>query len=352
MFNKNINLNIFLFFITFSLLFCIDNKINKIYSSLTSISLEELYKTFYNDKMRNIISSSIEGMKTYVYSDIILSPPEVNYYPKFNTTEELTKIDVSRDRPFYEFYRDYKRTLNGIKDINLIVLAEQIYSSTIIDFSKYSVCLPFQFRLDYDENNEIKLFISEFPECSAFYDISVHNFIKNNVNHTLISINDFDPFEFIQNFGKDFYDTKNPHARFSLMLRNIHCFFLNMIPLKEEELSGLQLNWGESEHDKLILDFHVVKPENLFDDNELGLLDLKEFDMFFKQEMKNKDGFGNVFEIKNNFLKSKNIYNNVNSIDDGESIKWDYESDNLGLKCKVDNSNKLNIFLQTSFNEK
>ena len=225
MVNININLNIFLFFISLSLLFCINIKNSKIHSSLTSISLEELYKTFYKDDMRTIISASIEGMKTYVYSDIILSPPEVNYYPKFNTTEELTKIDVSRDRPFYEFYRDCKRTLNGIKDINLIVLTEQIYSSTIIDFSKYSVCLPFQFRLDYDENNEIKLFISEFPDCSAFYDIAVQNFIKNHVNHTLKSINDFDPFEFIQNFGKDFYDTKNPHARFSVMLRNIHCFF-------------------------------------------------------------------------------------------------------------------------------
>ena len=301
--------------------------------------------------MNTIISSSIEIMKTYVYSDIILIPPEEDYYPKLNITEELNKMNITYYRPFYEFYRDYRKTMNLIKDINLLVLGEEIKSIENIQFSKYSACLPFKFRMDYDENNDIKIFISEFTDCISFYDQEIKEFIKDHVNISLISINDIDPFDYIQNFGKDYYDTRNPHGRFSLMLRNIHCFFLNMIPLNKEELSGLKLIFGESEKDILKLDYYIIKPNEIFGENELKLIDIKDFDEYFKQEMKGKQGFGNIFEIKNKFLKSKNLYNNNNLKEKEEDIKWDYESDNKGLKCKADSANQLNIFLQTSFQE-
>ena len=48
-------------------------------------------------------------------------------------------------------------------------------------------------------------------------------------------------------------------------------------------------------------------------------------------------------------MKTKNLYNNIQ--DNKNNIKWDYESDNKGLKCKVDSENQLNIFLQNSFEE-
>ena len=260
---KNFNTNIILFISLFSLSLNIETQ--NAYSSLDAISLDELYQNFEANKISEIILASIEGMKTYVYSDIILSPPDETYYPKINITEELMNINTLTDRPFYEFYREYRKALNKIKDINLLVLPEKInLENNIIDFSKYSACLPFKFRMDYDDYNETKIFIKDFPYCSNYYDKNIKDFILNHENVSLVSINGINPFDFIQNFGKDFYDTKNPHARFTMMLRNIHCFFLNMIPLNADELSGINFSFGGSHDEKLIWDYYVIKTENLF----------------------------------------------------------------------------------------
>ena len=101
---------------------------------------------------------------------IIKNPPSEDYYPKLNIIEELNKIDTSNSRPFYDFYREYRKTMNLIKDINLLILGEEFTGSEIIiQFSLYSVCLPFKFEMDYDKNQEVKLFISEFSNCIGFY---------------------------------------------------------------------------------------------------------------------------------------------------------------------------------------
>ena len=332
---KNLNLVVILIITTFSLSLSLDIDIIEAYSSQNSESLDELYDYFEPYKMNEILSASMEGMKTYVYSDILLSPPDDEYYPKLNITEELMKINVSIHRPFYEFYREYKRTLNKIKDIQLLVLPENLtLEHSYIEFSKYAVCLPFRFRMEYDENKNIKLFIKDFPSCSEYYDHSVKDFIASHENISLVSINDTDPFDFIQNFGKEFYDMKNPHARFSLMLRNIHIFYLNMIPLDMNETSNINFSFGEDEEDNLSISYHIIKPNNIFNEKEVNLIDKKEFDEFFEQEMKSKQGFGNIFEIKNKFLNIKNIYKNINSEKNEDEIEWNYKSD--GLYCKVD----------------
>ena len=180
---KNFNKNIILFISLSSLLLSLNIETRKTHPSLNVISLDELYKNFEANKMSEIILASIEGMKTYVYSDIILSPPDETYYPKINITEELMNINTSIDKPFYEFYREYRKALNKIRDINLLVLPEKInLENNIIDFSKYSVCLPFKFRMDYDEYNETKIFIKDFPYCSVNYDKNIKNFIINHEN--------------------------------------------------------------------------------------------------------------------------------------------------------------------------
>ena len=328
---------LFLIFLSkFSLLITIkpENNEHK-YSSVTEISLDKLYENFSSYRMSEIIQASIELMKIYVYSDIIQNPPNENYYPKINITEELIKINTSEDRPFYDFYREYKKTLNKLKDINLILSPEKVpLLNNTINFTQYIACLPFQLRMDYDENNEIKIFIKDFPYCREKYNKSIQNFIIRHENDSLVSINNQDPFEFIQNFGKEFYDTKNPHARFSFMLRNIHLFFLFLIPLNKEELSMINFSFGENEEDNINLDYYIFKDNDIFD----------------KNEMKNRQGFGNFFEINNNFMKLSNLNNSNNSdIISENEIEWDYISS--GMFCKVDEKNELNIFLLKNFDE-
>ena len=340
--------NICLLLSVFSLLFCYQNELVSLNNG--EQTLEELYKNYDKHYMEELINLSKEGLKTYVYSDIIQNPPqnEDNYYPKLNIDSELSNINILNERPFYDFYRDYKKALNKIKDINLLVLPETIdINGNKIDFSKYAACLPFYLRMDHDENNETKIYIKEYTVCSGFYEQNVKDFIKNHENVPLIEINSMDVFEFIHNFGKDFYDTRNPHARFNLILRNFHSFYLNMIPFNVDEISDLNFTFGYNETENLCLSYYIIKPDNLFDEKESKEINKDEFDEFFKKEMNNSKGLGNILEIKNKFLASKNIYTNLD--ENAESIEWNYNSPNGGLKCRVDEKNYLNVFLLTSF---
>ena len=184
--------------LAFCLLFCFAH--GKIFLTFDNDSLSELYENLSSKAMNEIIDASIQALEAYVYSDIILNPPNDTLYPKVNITKELLNITTSEDRAFYDFYRDYKKTLNKIKDKNLMILPDTINLGEEIHISQYQICLPFSLRMDYDENKEIRIFIKEYPDCSNYYNESERNWIKKHENIFLDKINGEDAFEFIQNF--------------------------------------------------------------------------------------------------------------------------------------------------------
>ena len=74
--------------------------------------IPELYKNVTPDYMREVIGNMSFFLDSFVYYDILQNPPSPYDDIKVNITEEFEKIDVSQERPFYEYYRDIKKTLS------------------------------------------------------------------------------------------------------------------------------------------------------------------------------------------------------------------------------------------------
>ena len=128
---------------------------------------------------------------------------------KVDLLEGFNSISTDENRPFYEFYRDIKTALGKSRDGSLDILGGKVFlGNEEIKFEEYIICLPFKLYLDYDENNEVKMYMKEFPECSKYYDESVRTAIQKNLNKPIDYINGTDSFEFIMNHGRELYNMK------------------------------------------------------------------------------------------------------------------------------------------------
>ena len=311
------------------------------YSTDSPNSIEELNEKVNSTYMKDVISDLQSIIDSYVYSDISQNPPNIGYHVKVNLKEVLSNIDTSKDRAFYEFYRDIRRALNKVGDFQLDIISKEIsFGKGIINFSQYALCLPFKLHLEKNQDKEVKIYVEEYSECSSFYENDVIEFIKSHKTIYLDKINDVDAFTYIQKFGNDFYGVKNFHAQFSYYIRNFHCFYLNKIPLSQQEIDSITFSFEDN--NSLTIKYHIIKPENLFNENEKNVINKDEFDIYFSN-IKNK----NIFDIKTEFLKSKNMLEVDSELN--ELIKWDYETKNGEFKCRADEQNKLNVFYQNSF---
>ena len=124
-------------------------------------------------------------------------------------------------------------------------------------------------------------------------------------------INDIDPFEYIQNWSK-YKKTKNIHAQFTYIIDKISDFNLNEFPV---DFSDIILNEYEFEDNK-ILRTNYGNREN-----------------------------PNIVESDSNVLKK------AFKMKEEEIIHWDiyHEEDDGLFKCRVDNKNKVNVLVQTTF---
>ena len=292
--------------------------------------------------MKDVISDLQSIIDSYAYLDISQNPPNLGYHAKVNLKEVLQNIDTSNDRAFYEFYRDIRRALNKVGDFQLDIVSKEIsFGKGIINFSQYTLCLSFKLHLEKFQNKEVKIYVEEYSECSCFYENDIIEFIKSHKTIYLDKINNFDAFTYIQKFGNDFYGVKNFHAQFSYYIKNSHFFYSNKIPLSQQDIDSITFSFENN--NSLTIKYHIIKPENLFNENEKSVINKDEFDIYFSN-IKNK----NIFDIKIEFLKSKNIFK-VDSELKSEMMKWDYEAKSGEFKSRADEQNKLNVLHQNSF---
>ena len=258
--------------------------------------LEKLYQLVNESYMENVISNFTSLLEGYVYLDITKNPPN-GFHEKIDLIEELKKINITTERPFYEFYRDIKRVISKVKDLHL----QQIPNFN--DFANYYACIPFSFYIDLDENNEYQLYMKNYLSCPPYADENITNFINRAINEKIkISlINNEDPFDFLQNIGTEYFRLKNEHSYFSAIMAYISTFPLYIVPLNEEELNiNITLFDGQSQNIS-----------------------------FF------------IFNLPN-------LQKNPNSINLGDSnLDWNYTSKEF--KCRVDEINHMNVFYQNTF---
>ena len=225
--------------------------------------------------------------------------------------------------------------------------------------------LPLSLYVDKDtnDNNKIKIYIKYSPNYSKFYINEVNNYLqtKSEEKIPIKLINGLDPFEYIQNWGWNYYGLRSPHGQFSKNIQLLNEFYLILYPLLPEELNvKFEFESSNDKKDFIILDYFVIFPDiqtlnelNGFNQKLLQNIKEEEFKQFFTEEMKkyvNNINIPNIFKMYDNFLEKKGTFRE--NVKNG-GLQWNFEinslDNNIGIKCRCDEKNKVNVFLQQSF---
>jgi len=169
-------------------------------------TMNEPINLYYRD---NIIKYLKKLIDYYVYTDIAQVPPEIDgllnyHHEKINLKEELEKIGNTKYDKYYEFYQDVQQVLTATRDLHFSVIAQNFpnyksYHHKIL-FMNIITFLPFNFTIKWYDG-DYRLFIKP-NEFINNYNLNIQNFINSHENIPLKTINDADPFDYIQNWSK------------------------------------------------------------------------------------------------------------------------------------------------------
>ena len=289
------------------------------------------------EKSKMMIDLLNELFDIYVYTDIAQNPPKIPGFTheKINLTQKLNEIDFGddeNDRCLYELYQDLKRLTCLTKDLH--------FNFKFREFEQYIVYLPFTFIIKKPQNeNKFRVFIEKNKNFQFLDDEKEKEFIESHLDIPLKKINDIDPFDYIQNWSQ-YLSAKNIHAQFTFIIDKIQEFRLSDFPV-----DILNLTSNEYEFD----DNQILKINYIFYKNNDN-----EFDAYLMNIIKkNKNKFlfemPSLGEIKENFLILKGKKQKLKI---EEKLNWNFKivDENSYLKCRVDTINKVNVFVQSSFN--
>ena len=283
-----------------------------------------------------------------MFLDIIKNPPAPEGHPDYvhkpvHLIETLNSINRT-DRKFYDFYQEIRKDLAAPRNLQLRIYG--LFSTKNTKISYMTACLPFSFYVDKDSNNKARLFIKYFDDCAQFFDEEIRNITREKADKkiALEKINDKDPFDYIQEWGRIYQGLKSPHGHFTLMKTIIHAFYIRLLPYSPEELK-MKFKF-EDETKTLDLDYYIYMPDTA----QMFLED--DFENYFESTVKkyqNKIMEPNIFELIKSYKKEKRLL-----IEENQKIKtinWDIQSEEEdGIRCRVDNDKHINVLVQESFN--
>ena len=262
----------------------------------------------------------------YVYTDIAKNPPKIPGFTseKIDLKEKLNEIyfgDDEKNRCLYELYQDLKKLICSTKDLH--------FNFQFIQFEKYHAFLPFNLKIEKPQNgNKFRVFIEKNENFQSLNDEKEKEFIESHLNISLKKINDIDPFDYIQNWSQ-YLSLKNIHAQFTFIIDKIPYFKLSDFPV---DILNLTSNEYEFDDNQILKINYNIKKEIKFDEHLMNIAKKNKF--LFEMP-----SLGEKKELKQK-LKNEEILN------------WNFkiEEENFYLKCRVDTINKVNVFVQNSFN--
>ena len=307
----------------------------------------------YISEVTHYLASIIKN--NYIYDDIAKNPPEPNglenyTHPPIDFENALNNIEKT-NRKFYEFYQEVKKILGTTRDLHFSIYGFKTPKG--VKFNYMTACLPFSFYVEKDENFLPRIYIQYYPNCAQYFSEQIKEIVQEKANNKipLELINGQDPFEYIQNWGKEYLALKNPHAQFTFNKHIIHTFSITYFPYDAKELS-MKFKF-KNEEQILELDYYIYLP-NFREMNRLlgsNILSEKEFDEFYESERKkhiDNVNMPNIFEMINEYKKRKGI--KIEEEKENSKIEWDFQTPNENhIKCRVDYNNEINIMVQSSF---
>ena len=335
-------------FISFSI-FLEKKPEQKIYLKYSQVSwiddlLDEEISEDYCTKFINYLKKVIE---LYVYSDISQNPPNIPGYPNYhhspiNFTEEIDKISKV-NRKFYEFYQEIQKLLTSTRDRHLNIFADETPKGSQV--AQKILVLPFDVGIRKDKNGNHRVFIKK-NFYSRFCREEDQKFIEAHLDIPIKSINDIDPFEYIQNWSK-YSLVKNSHAQFSRNIKEMQAFSLSVHPIDFSEFyNEYEFDDNEIFYFYYLASFDSIKKDNIKLNNY--------YSEIMKDPKKRISRFYSSDYLKNIFLLSKGLKIEEEKIKlKSDNIEWDIKLENpeneFYFKCRVDEKNKVNVLVENSF---
>ena len=324
--------------------------------------LEDLYEDLEEDYINSVISNLTSILEAYAYIEIAQNPPQPENISDYNhkpidLIESLNKIE-RKNVKFYDFYRKLREILGTVRDLHFRIFGANTPKGIKLD--QITACLPFSFYVATDENNNPKMYIKYFESCGVFFSQEEKNFIKEKSEKIALKyINNKDPFEYIQEWGRKYRGNKSPHAHFTLMKTLIHTFYIRLYPYTPEELKMTFEfeSTNDSKNDIINLDYYIFIPnvqtiQKLYSNININF-DQNDFDKYFKSQLefnyKSQNAYEpNIFEVLEKYNINKGYIKEKKKKE--SKIEWTYKTpEENGIKCRVDDENKINIFVQQSF---
>ena len=269
---------------------------------LTSYDIDDFNTDYDEDSCKKVIDILINLVEeVYVFNDIAKNPPDKEYYGVINIVEEFRKINT-KNRKYYDFYRDIKRVIAKLKDLHFLFTAK---NNTIdgVQIDTLMMCLPLSLNVKGNSSENAAMYVEHFQGCQNLYPDEDINFINNHLDIPLKSINQKSPFDFIQNFSVEYLNFKSKHGVFSLIMEYFNFFPLYLLPLSKEESTNIEFTFNDGLSIKL--NYTLIPYQ--------------------------------ANKIKKNTLKEN-------------EIKWKYHTKNpKGFYCLIDDENQVNVFKQSDF---
>ena len=285
----------------------------------------------------------------YAFNEVAMNPtqPDFNnsYHNNISIRQQLNdltnRVENHNITKNYEFYREIMKIISKLKDSHIQI------NWNFLELNNFFIVAPVFFEMRYDVNNKPKIFLlcsnDPFPEDLEFdleicYNIDESDFI--------ISINDIDPFDFINNFGGDFVSTKNLHGTFSYKLDYHNDVPLSDYPLDKDELGELKITFNSS--DPITTKYYIKSTIYLEDERYLRNLNNKNNNNSINSEKKRNI---NISTNEKKYNRFKSINNKKNKRRKLDFLNWDYEypDNSIELKCNCNDYYKINILYFDSF---
>ena len=346
--------------------------IDEVFEYIDSQSLD-------TDEYQEILDNLIKLFKnSYAFYDIAKNPPQPyeDYHSIVDIEQRLKEIDIN-DISKYEFYRRIASALSDLKDSHIRIL----FNDNVTDFGEFYLTSPFEsFDIkpyeDEEGNEEPKIFIS------CLDDSILEDYFDDGVNLRRIcdeysdiipikTINGIDPFEYVANFGGDFFATKNPHGTFSYKIGGDNSFSLLdcLFDFTDEESQILKVVFDDDEEIETRYVFSSEKyiyeddsDENFEGDNNYGRnlnsmnLKKKKFHKKYKKVRSKKLNAKEKLKKQRliNKIKNKKIQKTEKNKSNLRNLlySWDFKSEEEIFKCRADYELDINIYYISSFTPK
>lgn len=158
--------------------------------------------------------------EAYAYNELLKNPPQSlnenkDYFKQYNIKEVLTNIDINTPKNVYSMYREIKMAFANIKDPNI----EFEFTNYFIEFDFYDIIFPVTFSIVENEiGRKIYCQKSNNNIINKQFKGGIFKAIDLNENIPIKTINNKDPFEYIETFGEEYYSLRSPHANLLIIL--------------------------------------------------------------------------------------------------------------------------------------